>query len=99
MQGRAERPYDAIIVDEGQDFTVEWWLALESCLREGRDSIFYVFHDTHQTLYRGGGTLPEGMGEFPLEDNVRNTRSICNALGHHYRGRVNIQPRGPVGTL
>jgi hypothetical protein len=38
------------------------------------------------------------MSEFPLEDNVRNTQCICNALAHHYRGEVSIQPRGPVGS-
>ena len=97
MEGMELPPYDAIIVDEGQDFTADWWIALESCLREGKDSIFYVFHDTHQTLYRGGGTLPDSIVEFPLEENVRNTRSICDVLARHYKGDVKIWPRGPEG--
>lgn len=97
MQQMKERPYHAIIVDEGQDFTSDWWVALEACLREGKESVFYVFHDTHQTLYCGGGTLPDGMSEYSLEDNVRNTQAICRALAHHYQGHVSIQPRGPVG--
>jgi hypothetical protein len=99
MQRQEVRPYHAIIVDEGQDFTPDWWLALESCLREGKESVFYIFHDTHQTLYRGAGTLPEGMSEYPLEDNVRNTQAICQALAHHYEGQVTIQPRGPAGRM
>ena len=97
MQRLDARPYDALVVDEGQDFTEEWWLALESCLREPSDGIFYVFHDTHQTLNRAGGMLPDGMNEYPLEDNVRNTQTICRTLVKHYRGETSIQARGPVG--
>ncbi|WP_417385357.1 NERD domain-containing protein [Gimesia sp.] len=92
-----ERPYDAIVVDEGQDLNSDWWLALESCLREGKDSVFYVFHDTHQTLFSGGGVLPDGMTEYPLEENVRNTQAICETLHEHYRGDVPITARGPAG--
>jgi hypothetical protein len=97
VSATAERPYDAIVVDEGQDLDADWWLALECCLSQGRDSVFYVFHDTHQTLFRGGGLLPDGMTEYALEDNVRNTQAICDALRAHYRGAVPIAPRGPAG--
>lgn len=91
------RPYDAIVVDEGQDLNSDWWLALESCLREGKDSVFYVFHDTHQTLFTGGGIFPDHMAEFTLEDNVRNTQAIFNVLRSHYRGEAVIRARGPLG--
>ncbi len=92
-----ERPYDAIVVDEGQDLNSDWWLALEGCLREGKESVFYVFHDTHQSLFSGGGVLPDGMTEYPLEENVRNTQAICAMLRDHYRGEVPITARGPAG--
>lgn len=92
-----KRPYDAIVVDEGQDLNSDWWLALEGCLREGKESVFYVFHDTHQTLFSGGGVLPDGMTEYPLEENVRNTQAICDMLHEHYRGDVPINARGPAG--
>jgi hypothetical protein len=97
LDSSAEQRYDAVIVDEGQDFTADWWLAFENCLREGRDSVFYVFHDTHQALDRRGGTLPDGMAELSLEDNVRNTQAICRVLTRHYSGEVKIAARGPVG--
>jgi hypothetical protein len=89
--------YDAIVVDEGQDLSADWWLALENCLSEGKDSVFYVFHDTHQTLFSGGGILPDGMTEYALEDNVRNTQAICELLRAHYKGDVAISARGPAG--
>jgi hypothetical protein len=91
------RPYDAIVVDEGQDLSAEWWVALENCLREAKESVFYVFHDTHQTLYSGGGLLPDAMTEYSLEDNVRNTQAICELLRAHYKGEVAITARGPAG--
>jgi len=95
--GESQHAYDAIVVDEGQDLTSDWWLALESCLREGKESVFYVFHDTHQTLHKGGGALPDNMTECSLEDNVRNTQAICDVLRVHYQGDVTIMPRGPAG--
>src|SRR5262249_5734804 len=44
-----ERRYDAIIVDEGQDFRGHWWPAIDAWLaREGR---LQVFHDCNQRVY------------------------------------------------
>jgi hypothetical protein len=97
LQASDERPYDAVIVDEGQDISAEWWLALESCLSEGKDSVFYVFHDTHQTLFSNANGLPADLLEVPLEENLRNTQAICQELARHYQGRVAIRPRGPSG--
>lgn len=92
-----EKRYDAIVVDEGQDFEDTWWIALESCLQAGTQSVFYVFHDTHQALYRGRGSLPGDLTEIPLTENIRNTRSIFQVLARHYKGDDAIQARGPVG--
>ena len=97
MSSADEGPYDAIIVDEGQDFDSTWWLALESCLVEGKESVLYVFYDSHQLLYEGRGNLPADLQEFPLEENVRNTQAICEVLAPHYTGDIPIRPRGPVG--
>jgi hypothetical protein len=42
--------YDAIIVDEGQDFRSEWWTLIEACLADPRFGIFYIFQDDKQAL-------------------------------------------------
>jgi hypothetical protein len=94
---QGSRPFDAIIVDEGQDVSADWWTALEGCLAEGKDSVLYVFHDSHQTLFRHTGEMPRDLVSIPLEENVRNTQAICRELARHYKGDVRIQPRGPVG--
>jgi hypothetical protein len=99
MTRAARRPFDAIIVDEGQDFGAAWWPALESCLDEGKGGIFYVFHDTNnQVVRRGAGVLPPDLVDIRLEENVRNTQNICQRLTPHYRGDVPLRPHGPPGA-
>lgn len=42
--------YDAIIVDEGQDFDDKWWDLLEALLCSQEESLLYVFYDENQIL-------------------------------------------------
>ncbi|MBV8129852.1 MAG: hypothetical protein JO114_19555 [Planctomycetaceae bacterium] len=98
MAVRPQRPYEAILVDEGQDFIADWFVALESCLAGGRRSILYVFHDTNNQVIRPDrGRIPEDLMTFDLEENVRNTQCICRTMQHYYLGEVPIGPRGPEG--
>ena len=53
--------YDAIIVDEGQDFTTEWLETL-SLLVDDQAGSFYVFFDDNQRLYQQD-KLPIWLGE------------------------------------
>jgi superfamily I DNA/RNA helicase len=94
---RPDLKYDAIIVDEGQDFKDAWWIALEDCLVEGKHSIFYVFYDDNQRIYRDRGSIPSDLPLFPLTENVRNTHTIHHALTTYYQGEFPSLPRGPVG--
>jgi hypothetical protein len=88
------RPYDAIFIDEGQDFAPEWWPALESLLVDGRDGVFFVCHDTNnQAIRPGAGPLPNDLVEVVLEENVRNTPDICEALTPYYHSDVALRPR------
>ncbi|MBA4190596.1 MAG: hypothetical protein C0467_21635 [Planctomycetaceae bacterium] len=92
------RPYHAIFVDEGQDFTSEWWPAFEALLIESRKSVFFVCHDTNNQVVRpGAGSLPEDLAPIDLDENVRNTTDICAALKPYYHGQVGIRPRMSVG--
>lgn len=89
--------YDAIVVDEGQDFADTWWIALEDCLKENQQSIFYVFYDDNQRVYRDRGLIPADLLHIPLEENVRNTRTIHQTLVTYYQGEVPSLAHGPVG--
>ena len=44
--------YDAIVVDEGQDFRELYWFALELYLRDSSGGTLYVFYDENQVYLR-----------------------------------------------
>ena len=50
--------YDAIVVDEGQNFKAEWWTLLELLLRDSEMSELHVFYDQHQNLHGGANAFP-----------------------------------------
>lgn len=72
-----ERKFDALIVDEGQDFRPHWFPCLEAMVKE--DGEFYVFADSNQNIFN---VDPAGLEALPasrirLTTNLRNTTSIC----------------------
>lgn len=71
--------FDAVIVDEGQDFYPNWWMPLELVNSAGDEGAMYVFYDPRQNLYVDQkGSVP-ALGEpFNLPTNCRNTRSIAD---------------------
>ena len=78
-----DRRYDALLIDEAQDFRDEYWLALSEWLADPSESLVYVFFDTHQDLYTvEDGGLPPAFrmlvdGEpYDLSRNCRCTRAI-----------------------
>lgn len=81
--------YDAIVVDEGQDFGADYWMALEMLLKDEMESYFYVFYDPNQALYQSADYITEimhGDYPFPLTSNCRNTMHIHNAAYRFYKG-------------
>lgn len=75
--------YDAMVVDEGQDFADQWWFALQQSFRspEQRSDpdrmVMFVFYDPKQNIYEAHPTLPASLGKaFLLVRNCRNTRRI-----------------------
>ena len=77
--------YDAILVDEAQDFRAEWWLLIEEFLACPGASCFHIFIDDHQNLYGRSGQIPFTEPEYRLRRNCRNTgpvaRFTCGAIG------------------
>jgi len=69
--------YDAIIVDEGQDFHPEWWTSLFDVLSDRDDAIFGVFADSNQNIYRDSWTKPYDVDPIELNVNCRNTIEIA----------------------
>jgi len=90
--------YDALIVDEGQDFEEKWFLALAFLLRNPDTAIIYVFKDDNQNLFRPCFALPWEMPEYPLTRNCRNTRHIHRKAVRFYRSERVPQAIGPEGS-
>ena len=68
--------FDAIIVDEGQDFREDWWLAVEEHLAD--DGKFFVFYDQAQDIFNANGLKAiEPLQILPLPENCRNTKAIA----------------------
>ena len=53
--------FDAIIVDEAQDFGEEYWLPIEMLLKDEKESVLFLFYDHNQSIYHRVST-------FPIED-------------------------------
>lgn len=67
--------YDAVVVDEAQDFSDSWWPALLGALRT-EESAVYVFSDESQRVFARFGKPPIQLLPVMLDVNVRNTRQI-----------------------
>jgi hypothetical protein len=93
--------YDAVIVDDAQDFHSQWWTPLEFILRS-QNSVLLSFSDPRQNLY------VENSGEvsvdtvFDLSQNCRNTKEIAEYCGEVICGAMrsfDLSPKGPKPTI
>jgi superfamily I DNA and RNA helicase len=78
--------YQAIVVDEGQDFGDEYWLPIEFLLEDVEDTPLYLFFDPNQAVYRNASTFPIQDAPFMLTENCRNTRNIHSVAYKFYDG-------------
>ncbi len=95
-----EYKFDAVVVDEGQDFRELWWASLEGVFRNpGAKACYYVFYDPMQNLFVDEPSLPAELGApYPLTDNCRNTTRIaehCAALAGY---KAQTRPEAPEGA-
>ncbi len=79
-QIRGDIKYDAIFVDEAQDFTEEWARVICSLLTNPKGSRLGVFFDDVQVLREESFGNGFGIAELPylLRENIRNTANIYN---------------------
>lgn len=89
--------YDAVIVDEGQDFESHWWIPLLALLEDRERGVFYVFFDDNQNLYQTERTLPPELARYSLHRNCRNTQAIHRAFLPFYRSDIAPEAAGPEG--
>jgi hypothetical protein len=67
--------YDALVVDEAQDFRETWWLPVRELI--GSEGYFYVFYDPEQNVYDTNLEPIEDLStHVPLTNNCRTTTRI-----------------------
>lgn len=89
--------YDAILVDEGQDFSEEQVIALLDVLSESGAWAFFA--DWKQDLYGAGKGTPIGTEVvFHLYHNCRNTVKINDASNRYMETKVDSMPGMPEGV-
>ena len=98
MQAKPELLFNAIIVDEGQDFRSNWYDALRLSLHDIGNGCLHFFYDDNQRIYGADqsliGDLPKST--FRLHRNLRNTKAIHRTLTPWYGDR-NVIAAGPNG--
>lgn len=90
--------FDAVVVDEAQDFAPDWWVSIESLSRAGKAGRLYVFFDMYQSL-RGKATHPPVplSARFKLSTNCRNTRTIARSGASLVGVEIRLLPGSPLG--
>ena len=93
----ARRAYDAVIVDEGQDFSPDQWAAVQALVPE--DANFLIFYDPAQNIFdRDPAALPAfGCPDAVLTTNCRNTRGVFATLRPYAPDGVRAFPDAPAG--
>ncbi len=80
--------YDALIVDEAQDFQFTVWIALKNAIKP--DGWYYIFYDREQNIYGGDLEFPIAGPPFLLLRNARSTQAIIRTINE--RAGTDIQP-------
>jgi hypothetical protein len=90
--------FDAVVVDEAQDFETSWWDGLELVNSEMTDGAMYVFYDQAQRIFWSEEQMMPSLGEpFLLETNCRNTVAISNQCGEVIGKEIKVMAGTPAG--
>lgn len=73
--------FDAVVIDEGQDFAPDWLDAVRCLLSDTANAPYFVFSDPRQELW--GRNWSSGLNSelrYELQINLRNTRPIAKKV-------------------
>ncbi|MFT3834573.1 MAG: NERD domain-containing protein [Micropruina sp.] len=72
--------FDAVVVDEAQDFADDWWTPLVRALRDEAAGGVYAYSDERQRVFARFGRPPLALVPLVLDHNLRNTRQIASSF-------------------
>jgi Nuclease-related domain/AAA domain/UvrD-like helicase C-terminal domain len=94
-----EERFDAVVVDEAQDFESDWWLPIELLNTNAEDGSLFIFHDPKQNLFVNKQLFfPAGALRFELLMNCRNTRRIADLCSRIRGADMPSFPLAPDGV-
>lgn len=99
LASRPDLAYDAVVVDEAQDFTPITWVAIDALASRSDASTLHAYFDSNQRLY---GELRSHFDSYTLlpirlSRNLRNTQNIHEATQRFYLGPA-LMADGPLGA-
>ncbi|MBM4371988.1 MAG: AAA family ATPase [Deltaproteobacteria bacterium] len=89
--------FDAVVVDEAQDFASEWWQLIQALLRDPGRGHLVIFEDPAQEIFGRTNLVPEGFATVSLRLNFRNTKRIGDAVRRLGRVEMEMHPECPEG--
>lgn len=90
--------FDAVVVDEGQDFHSSWWDSVEWLNRDLSDGRLYIFYDPSQLLQHSTPQrLPHLGTPFNLPCNCRNTERISKLCASSIQREIKVKAGTPEG--
>lgn len=100
MQDESPSPrFDAVIIDEGQDFLPDWWGTIAGLTAGGHTGRLYAFLDLNQSLRPEASLPPLSFStRLPLFTNCRNTRALARSAAALAQIEVQTLPGAPEGT-
>ena len=72
--------FDAVVIDEAQDFADAWWTAVLAMLKDETTGGIYVFSDEGQRVFARFGQPPVPLVPLMLDHNLRNTKQIARTF-------------------
>ena len=91
--------FDAVIIDEAQDFKTDYWIPISDLLKDPINGVLYVFFDDNQRIYSQLSNIPISKEQAPivLTDNCRNTQAVFKVLQAYTKTSTAINCIGPEG--
>ncbi len=89
--------FDAIVVDEAQDFHEDWWLPIEA-LNRRHDGPLYIFFDREQNLYGREFRPVKTQVCYQLSHNCRSTRRLASTCSEILNTEIPPHELCPEGS-
>lgn len=100
MEEGEDVQYDAVVMDEAQDFHSRWWEVLQCTLLKGaEEGTLFAFADPVQRLWDWAPTKPPVafQTKYPLRRNCRNSRWIARTSTTIAKTEAKFFKRSPLG--